>query len=329
MKLIYFTDTHIKGITPKNRTDNFYETLKDKFNEIKTICDETGAHYILHGGDWFDRPDVSPAIVKEFAAIVQSYGRPVYTIAGNHDIFGHNPDTIGRTMLGLLEGVGVLKLINHSEEIMLEKEGIRVQLTGKPYRYDIDDKDNYRDYYIVKKRDDARYAINMVHGMFLSKPFFEGIRHTLIDQVLDTQADITLAGHYHSGFGIIKRNGKYFANPGSFVRVTNTLSEISRRPKVIIIELTDEIKLWERELTSAKPGEEVLDRQQLEYYKDRSMKIHQFYQNLVNTGNYERIDLDKIIEEIAADEEVGREVKEETVKRIALAREELSHGERE
>lgn len=329
MKFVYFTDTHIKGTTPKNRTDNFYETLKNKFKEIKTICDETDADYVLHGGDWFDRPDVSPAIVKEFAAIVQNYGRPIFTIAGNHDIFGHNPDTIGRTMLGLLEGVGILKLINHDEEIILEKEGVRVQLTGKPYRYDIDDKEKYREYYIVKKRNDVDYAINMVHGMLLVKPFFEGIHHTLIDQITETQADITLAGHYHSGFGIIERNGKYFANPGSLVRVTNTLSEINRKPKVTVIELTDGIKLWERELSGAKPGEEVLDRQQLEYSQDRNLKIQQFYQNLVRTGKYERIDLNKIIEEIAADQEVSREVKDETVKRIALAKEELSHGDRE
>ena len=35
--------------------------------------------------------------------------------------------------------------------------------------------------------------------MLLSKPFFEGIPYTLLDDIKDTEADITLAGHYHSG----------------------------------------------------------------------------------------------------------------------------------
>jgi DNA repair exonuclease SbcCD nuclease subunit len=70
MRFLYFTDTHIKGTTPRNRTDDFYETLKSKFNEIKTISEELNIDYILHGGDWFDRPDVSPSIVREFAAVI-------------------------------------------------------------------------------------------------------------------------------------------------------------------------------------------------------------------------------------------------------------------
>lgn len=329
MRFLYFTDTHIKGTTPKNRTDDFYETLKGKFREIKTISEELDIDYILHGGDWFDRPDVSPAIVREFAAIIKSYGKPVYTIAGNHDIFGHNPDTIGRTMLGLLEGVGILTLIGNDDELVLEKEGIRVQLTGKPYRYDIDDNEKFRDYYIVKKRKDVNYSINMVHGMFLVKPFFEGVRYTLVDDVCETEADITLAGHYHSGFGIVERNSRIFANPGSLVRITNTLGEINRKPKVLVIELTDKINIREQELMTARPGEEVLNRQQLEYSQDRSIKLHRFYQEISKTGKYDRLDLDKIIEEIAADEDISSEIKEETVKRIALAREELSKGDDE
>ncbi len=329
MRFIFFTDTHIKGATPKNRTDDFYQTLKNKFNEIKAICDELNIDYVLHGGDWFDRPDVSPSIVREFAAIVQGYGRPVYTVAGNHDIFGHNPDTIGRTMLGLLEGVGVLRLIGCNDEIVLERQGVRVQLSGKPYRYDIDDEERYRDYYIIKKRKDVDYAVNIVHGMLLNSPFIEGIRYTLIENIRETGADITLAGHYHSGFGIIKKNYKYFINPGSLVRVTNTLSEINRKPKVVIIELAGEVRLWERELKCAAPGEEVLDRQQLENSRDRSFKLYQFYQKIAQTGKYDRIDLGKIIEEIAADSEISKAIKEETVKRIALAREELSKDNEE
>lgn len=77
--------------------------------------------YILHGGDWFDRPDISPSIVREFAIIIKKFEKPVYTVAGNHDIYGHNPDTIGRTMLGLLDGTGMVTLLRHGDEVLLKR----------------------------------------------------------------------------------------------------------------------------------------------------------------------------------------------------------------
>ncbi len=327
MKFIFFTDTHIKGTKPKNRNDNFYETLKTKFLEIKDICDELEIDFILHGGDWFDRPDISPSIVKEFALIIQSYRRPIYTIAGNHDIYGQNPDTVGRTMLGLLEGVGVLNLLNYDDDVVVEKDGLKVQIMGKPYRFDIDDVETSSDYYIVKKSKNVDYLINMVHGMLLKKPFFEGIPYTLVDNIIETEADITLAGHYHAGFGLVKKDGKYFSNPGSLVRITNTIGEINRIPKVLIIELGNGINVYERELTSAAPGNEVLDRRQLEYAQDRNVKLHKFYQELSETGKFQKADLNKIIDDITADQNISREVKYETVKRLATAKEELTHDE--
>lgn len=329
MKFLFFTDSHIRGATPKNRKDNFYETLKNKFIEIKEISDSLEVDYILHGGDWFDRPDISPSIVREFAIIVKNFGKPIYTVAGNHDIYGHNPDTISRTMLGLLEGTGIIRIINYDEEIVLNKDGVSVQITGKSYNYEIDGQE-YRKYYIVKKREDVDYAINIVHGMLLLKPFYEGISYTLLEDLKDTQADITFAGHYHSGFGIIKEGDKYFVNPGSIVRVSNSIAEIKRRPKVVFVELGDNgAEVREIELKTALPGDEVLDREKLEASKDRSLKLHQFYEGVAASGEYRKIDLVKIIEDIASNQELSPEVREEALRRIAISRESFSLGQEE
>jgi DNA repair protein SbcD/Mre11 len=326
MKFLFFTDSHIRGTTPRNRKDNFYETLKNKFYEIKILSDELDVDYILHGGDWFDRPDISPAIVREFAIIFKSFQKTIYTVAGNHDIFGHNPETIGRTMLGLIEGIGIINLINSNEEVILEKAGVRVQITGQPYNYEIDS-ENFKNYYIVKKREDVKYSINIVHGMLLNKPFYEGIQYTLIEDIKETEADITLAGHYHSGFGTIKIDSKYFINPGSIVRVANSISEIKRKPMVIYIELGKEIDIREIELKTALPGEEVLDRMQLEFSQDRNIKLHRFYENITASGNYNKIELNNIIEDIASNQEIEPIVKDEAVRRIAIAREKFSLGD--
>lgn len=320
IKFLFFTDSHIRGTNPKNRKDDFYETLKNKFNEIKELILKLNVDYVIHGGDWFDRPDISPSIVREFAIIIKSFERPVYTVAGNHDIFGQNPDTVGRTMLGLLEGTGIIKLLSHNDEILLDKKGIKVQIRGSGYSYNVDGED-YKKYYIVKKREDADYAINIVHGMLLQRPFYEGVQYTLLDDILETEADITFAGHYHSGFGVKKVGDKYFINPGSIVRVSTSISEISRKPEVVLLELGVGIKISEIELKTALPGDEVLDRESLMMSKDRDMKLHQFYQGIAASGEYKKIDLEEIISNIASNEELSDKVREEAIRRIAIARE--------
>ena len=158
----------------------------------------------------FDRPDISVSIVGNFASILNEIKVPIYIICGNHDIYGHNPNTINRTMLGLLNTLNIVKVIEENDIIYLYKNGIKVQLTGQPYIYNIDNQSNKSKYIVESIGEDVDYAIHMVHGMLLNKPFIKGIPYTLIDDIKETKADITLSGHYHSGFGVIEYNNKYF-----------------------------------------------------------------------------------------------------------------------
>ncbi len=318
LKLLFFTDTHIRGTTPKNRKDVFIDTLEHKFIEIINIVEENKIDFILHGGDLFDRPDVSITIASKFAAILDQISVPIYLISGNHDIYGHNPDTINRTMLGLLDVLGVIKLIKNGYKIILEKDNIKVQLTGQPYVYDIDNPDNL-DYYLVKERnDDINYYIHMVHGMLLDRPFIKGIPYTLIDDIKDTLADITLSGHYHGGFKLTNIDGKYFINPGSLVRITNSLKEIERTPQVILLELNENITIKQIPLKTALPGEEVLDRKEIENNIFKSERIFEFKQTIDAALDFEKMDINEVLMEVSNAENVDDEVKREALRRIAF-----------
>jgi DNA repair exonuclease SbcCD nuclease subunit len=323
LKLLFFTDTHIRGITPKNRKDSFIDAIEKKFIEISKIIKENDIDFVLHGGDLFDRPDISISIVSKFASILNEINVPIYLISGNHDIYGHNPDTVKRTMLGLLDILGVIKLINSGEIIILEKDGIKVQLTGQPYVYDIDSPNNL-DYYILNEMsEDINFSIHMVHGMLLDKPFIKGIPYTLVDSIKDTLADVTLSGHYHAGFKTIKIDEKYFINPGSLVRITNSLNEINRIPKVIIIEFTDQIYIREIPLASALPGEEVLDRKEIEKNIFKSERILEFKQTIDESLDFEKMDINEILIEVSGAEGV----KIEALRRIALIQMKGLNGE--
>jgi exonuclease SbcD len=315
MRILYFTDTHIRGTNPKNRKDDFVKSLELKFEEIVEIVKDKDIDYVIHGGDLFDRPDISISVVSKFTNIIKKINVPIYIVSGNHDIFGHNPSTIDRTMLGLLKSLDFLNIVDLKSKIVLEKDEVKVQLTGLPYSYNID---SCADGYIVKDlAPNIDYSIHIVHGMLLDRPFVKGIPFTLVDDIIETKADITLSGHYHAGFKTIEKDGKYFVNPGSLVRITNSLKEIERIPKVVIIELDDKITIEMLNLKSVKPGEEVLDRTEIEKSSFRGERIIEFKQTIDSTINFEKMDINDLLLEVTLSENLSDTVKQEALKRIA------------
>ena len=158
--------------------------------------------------------------------------------------------------MGLFNSLDVLELIEEGKPVIIEKDGLKVQISGQPYTHDIDSSD--KSHYYPKRLDDVDYHILMIHSFLLYKKFIEQIEYTLIDQIMDTDCDIVLSGHYHTGFKTVKVNEKYFSNPGSIARMTNTESERKRIPKVLLIELTkEEINISDIYLKSAKKSEEI------------------------------------------------------------------------
>lgn len=319
MRILFLTDTHIRGTTPKNRKDNLQETLERKLTEIGEMVRDYNIDYVLHGGDLFDRPDVSISVVSNFATILNNYNVPIYIISGNHDVYGHNPNTIGRTILGLLDALNVVRIIKEGEVVYLNKAGLKIQLTGQPYTYNIDHEGSKGGYIVDEVSKDADYSIHMVHGMLLNKPFIKGIPYTLIDDILDTKADITLAGHYHSGFGVINIDNKYFVNPGSLVRITNSINEIERYPKVAIIDLEEKIDIKFVTLKTALKGEEILDRQEIENHIFKSERLFDFKQSIDEAINFDKLEINEILMEVSNAEGVSEEVKLEALKRISNA----------
>ncbi len=318
MKILYFTDTHIRGNNPSNRLDNFTESLLDKFKEIKTIINKEAIDFVLHGGDLFDRPDISISVINKFIKIMESYEKPIYLISGNHDVYGHNPATIKRTIMSLLDTVGTIKLINKDEYEILTKDNIKVQLTGQPYVYDIDGEDKLKHYSPEYILDEVDYSIHMVHGMLLDKPFIKGVKHTIIDDIVDTKADIILSGHYHSGFGLKEIDNKYFINPGSLVRIMNTMSEIKRKPRVLVIDINKEdLNFKFINLKNIKEGQLVLDREKLETANFKNERILEFKQIIDSSMNFDKLDINDVLLEVSTLVGVEENVKKEALNRIA------------
>jgi exonuclease SbcD len=325
MRLLYFTDDHKRGTSPEKRKDNFPLTLRHKLDEVVNIAREQEVDYVLHGGDFFDVPSPALSICADFLEVYQRFDVPVFTIPGNHDLFGHNIETLQRTMLGFAARLGIVHLVGR-EPIYLEKKGVRVQLTGQGYHFEMDRRDRKLDYVVEKK--DCDYAVHMVHGMLLQRSLFPGAYYTLIEQIWDTEADFTLAGHNHLGFPDTEKDGKYFLNPGALVRLSNHQQEMKRPVQVVVIDLSGSRPVYEKiRLKSAAPGEDVLDRSRLEEAAFREQKLASYMAEVKAAGNYQRTDIRVLLEEIARAEKLPAVVIEEALRRIALAEESLVQGD--
>jgi len=327
MKFLFLTDDHKRGTNPANRKDHFPATLALKLREVVEIACEREVDYVLHGGDFFDVPAPSLSVCADFLEIYQRFPVPVYVVPGNHDLFGHNPSTLNRTMLGFVSRLGIVRLLGR-EPVYLEKNGLRVQLTGQGYHYDIDRRDPKEDY-VVRKRD-CDYAIHVVHGMLLDRRSFPGPFYTLIEQILETEADFTLAGHNHLGFPDVASDGKYFLNPGALARLSNHPSELTRPVQVLFLDLSGSTPYLEKiRLQSAPPGEDVLDRSRLEEATFREQRLASYLAEVKSAASYQWTDVRALIEKIAQAEKLEQKVRDEALRRIALAEEALACGEGE
>lgn len=321
MRFLYFTDSHIRGTNPKSRLDNYFVSVKEKLEEIVSISKEKKVDYILHGGDLFDRPDVSISVINEIAPILQRFDMPIYAISGNHDIYGHNPTTLHRTMLGLLNALDIVKNLNN-QSILLKDSSTTVQLSGSPYIYGLDREENRQLYKVEERQDNVDYSIHLVHGFLMDKKFLDQVPHTLISEIDDTLADLTISGHYHFGFPLQEVKGKKFINPGAIVRISNSLIEMKRRPKILLLDVIgNECRIDEIYLESAKPGKEVLDRTEMEMHKFKRREIQSFKESIEETSNLKKVNFIDLITEIAMNNDLDQKVKEEALNRIAVVQE--------
>lgn len=328
IKLLYFGDPHIRGTNPRNRKDDYKEALKAKFREIFSLAVKHQVEALITPGDVFDRPEVTNGVLLEFADVLKESPVTIYTTAGNHDIYGYNLDTYNRTSLRVLElVVPQLTVINDPNDVQFlitDGSDKNIALSFMPYNQQID-KDGYG--YNPGQVVDNAFKIHTAHGMLLDHDPKVFDRFTLVQDV-KTDADLVLCGHDHTGFGVYKRSdGKVFVNCGSITRLSASESEIRRTVQVALITVENN-KLQDLELiplTTAKPGEEVLDRSKIEAEKERQYAMDEFSALIQDKqGNKAVVDVNAIVETIAEKEKYDSEVVKIALEKIAEAKEEMS-----
>lgn len=282
MKFIFMTDTHGRTNNPVSRKDNFPETILKKIEWVIDYANSKNAQ-ILHGGDWVNRPDTSPAYISKMCKIFKKAKYPILGILGNHDIYGYNPNTYYRTPLHIASSCNAFSIIG---EDSININDSNVYISGANSTGLLDKNGRTSEYYTPRKlipKEEGEIRIHIVHGFLTDHSWPEGVPYTLIDAIEDTDADILLTGHEHTGYGIIKKCDTIFCNPGALGRVSASVGDVNRF--VQIAEITVENGIFDVELVPlpeeiARPSDEVLDRAALEEEKAANARIETFAQQI-------------------------------------------------
>lgn len=330
VKFLFVGDFHLRGNNPRNRTDSYPDAAKEKLREVFKIAVDRGVDAILQPGDVFDRPEVSIAVLLEYAEVLKESPVDIYCTIGNHDIYGYNTDSYSRTSLRLLEMlVPKLHVIRSASDtpIYFERGKYAVYLTATPYSRDMDI-DGYGYGPDTEYPDKDHIGVHIAHGMLLDhKPPFD--RYSDLYKV-DTTADVILTGHDHLGYGIYHRNAddKLFINPGSLLRMSASVNEMERQVQVALITIDDIKGTYDAEMipiTVAKPGDEVLDRSKIEEEKERQYAMDNFSALIQgHTGNKVLMDINQIIDQVAAEEKYSPEVVKTALQIIDSQRERVA-----
>jgi len=310
IKFMYGTDLHGKGINPSTRTDDFPDTVDRKLMEYFEIGHQHEVDFFAFGGDLVDSPWTSPRYVIRLGKILREHarGKTIYSIWGNHDEEGWNPNSVSGTSLGIFqEFSGCYQMLNREPLLYENAQGEKVKLSGvhahPTMDRDVLDKEgdvirHRSEDYVIKDYDGTPH-IHIVHGMLMPKPILDDIPHTLVSEMNHTKATVTLTGHDHTGFAPIKTDYGYIYNPGAMTRVFASHTEMNRMPQVALITIEKgEATIQPIQLKSAQRGEDVMDRTLLDEKKKKEALLKAAGENIqevLSTMNVQHVDLETVV----------------------------------
>lgn len=293
MKFIHVTDLHIMGRTPKYRKDDFLQTILEKIEWVQKYAEDIEATAILCTGDLFDRADTAYSVLNDVIPVMRRSKVPWVSVIGNHDEYGYNPDTILRTPMGTLMRQGIVTHVgyNYKSYDCYANDTDIVVITGCDSTIQTDNREDKEYDYGVYSGEEIIFpldpedmnkkitTIHLSHGFLANKNWGDKIHHTQINEIYDkVEADIVLAGHEHSGFGIVKTpNGKLFVNGGALGRITAGVGDINR--EVMISEITVENGVYDAKLVPvaiARDVDEVMDLELARKEKERIEILNNF-----------------------------------------------------
>jgi len=298
MKILVLADSHSKGKNPRNRIDNFHESILLKLEE--TIDLSKKCDMVIHLGDVWDTPIISNSIVDDWLDRIEEAGIPWYILPANHDMIGGKWETSSFSVLA--HAFRRSKIFRKLESMEFEDSIINAYLYYFCCEDDI--KENG-----LKCKKSAKFKIACTHAFITIKPFHPDVLHVQAKDIKNNH-DLTLCSHFHFDFDEIIGKTRYL-NLNSFGR---TSIKEQHQPKVAIVDtVTKEVRIIP--LKSAKKVEEIFDLTKYEEGKHSKRNIKEFLDSLRDV-NFQSMDVGEQIVKIGKDQNIDQKVIDYLLKKI-------------
>lgn len=299
---LYIADPHFTDASIPNRKDNFLESLSSKFQNALEIARDKELDYFVILGDLFHSPDPSGIVRNKIINILLSgndskkWPFDIFLTIGNHDIFGHNIKTIDKTAIKTLEAVNLIKICDKSE-----KHGVYFG----HYKHNIEN-----------EKVDVESPIIAIHANIVPNSFYNSV--LIEDFYTNKNNKVVISGHYHPGYDLINYNNVYFANPGSFGRISTTDSKHEIQACIIELKNNELDNIEYIPIPNAKKSNFVFDLEIIQERKINKIDVKDF----INTINEAKIvisnesDVIQMIKEFGEASKINNEIIKEAIKRV-------------
>jgi len=306
VKILFFTDLHLRRTPPRWRKDNYALALLKKLEFIVNLANDKDCDRVYFGGDFVDSPMASIALVNQAVDKLEALTRSgiEFTVAfGQHDEQGNTPQGVEASVASLLYRIpnNDLPPMTKGSDFLF---GDTIVIHYKNNLLDA----LHNGWLKTIDYEMTPASILVIHTMLTPSPV--PWPHIQIDDVV-SQAKIVLSGDYHPGFPPTLSNGTWFINPGAIARTT--VADANKIPKVAIIN-TDKLPDNPAEYIEigCAPAHEAFDLEAAEAAKqsdDERSQYTRMLQDMAEAGGQKN--WEAILDRAAKDGKVEKAVIEE------------------
>jgi len=277
-RVLFVGDNHIDNITPPSRRDNYLEATIDELQESLEIGRQYKCDAVVFLGDVFNRIEVSPwcrnAALRVFMADKDEKPWPFRKLVcvGNHDV-DHNIQNLKKSSLGTLLTAKVVEMVDEDESLGLYFGHFRSTLVNE-----------------MKEGllQDTQMPIVVVHASVVLSPYHGD--YVVFDELpMNKATKFIIAGHIHFPMESFRKDGKIFINPGNVGRERATKENMSRVPKVLLLEYNSDCSEYRQKyitLSRSAPPEDIFRVEQIQERKKTEIDTKEYIQRVTQVASW-------------------------------------------
>jgi len=312
VRILFYTDAHLCGTSPENRTDNYPMTMICKMRELYGLAQSEGCDCVAFGGDFFHTHRIfAYDVIGGAVDAIRSVGIPTYACVGEHDLHGHNIATFPSSTLAFLcricpEYKVLFEPVEHEKGFVFTAKH-----EYEPVSAIMGD---------AMKLNASNVNILLCHELITNgrAPFDVTSTSTLDGSLYD----LVLSGDLHMGYQPHRVGNTWFANPGALARrATND----TWTPKVAIIDIEKgkETKIVYVPIKCAKLHAEVFDLSGDVLRAEARQDVSSAFAEELLKFEAEAIDIHDLIQKMGAQQGIDRRV----LDYLARKRDTLAEGD--